>query len=54
VGRKVGARNEYRILVAKLAGKSPTGRLRIRSKDNIKVDLSEVLSRELKVNRNSP
>jgi hypothetical protein len=35
-------RNVYRLLVGKLEGKRPLGRLRHRWIDNIKVDLSEI------------
>jgi hypothetical protein len=36
------ARNVYRVLAWKPAGKRPLGRLRRRWKDNIKMDLEEV------------
>jgi hypothetical protein len=35
-------RNVYRVLVGKPEGKSPLGRSRRRSEDNIKIDLQEV------------
>ncbi|KAJ4449444.1 hypothetical protein ANN_00843 [Periplaneta americana] len=36
------SKNAYRVLVARLEGKRPLGRLRCRWKDNIKMDLREV------------
>jgi hypothetical protein len=36
-------RNAYRMLVAKPEGKRPLGRLGLRWKDNIKMDLSEIV-----------
>jgi hypothetical protein len=37
-----GIRNAYSILVGKLEGKGPPGRLRHRWEDNIKTDLREI------------
>jgi hypothetical protein len=34
-------RNEYKVLVGRPEGKRPLGRLRRRSEDNIKMDLTE-------------
>jgi hypothetical protein len=43
VARMGEKRNEYRILVGKSKGKRPLGRPRRRWKDNIRIDLREIL-----------
>jgi hypothetical protein len=40
-------RGVYRVLVGKLEGKKPLGRLRYRWEDNIKMDLQEVGCRDI-------
>jgi hypothetical protein len=42
VTRMGGTRHEYKILVGKLKGTRPLGRLRCRWEDNIRMDLKEV------------